>query len=158
MAPPPFFDPGTRAGVSELYASMLMIGVTLALGGIVVAAAMGSAGQANASASLGSALQEEGSGVRLSLVYAVVAPSGACPPYRGVDEGTSLTVALFDYGTEGFSPAEIGVNSTLYSGGFPTASPGAMAYYTVVLGTCAHASGLTVAAIDTRGEEVQVGT
>lgn len=132
-----------------------MIGVTLTLGGVVVAAAIGSAGQANASASLGSALQEEGSGVQVGLVYAAVASSGSCPSYQGETEGTSLTVALFDYGTGGFTPVEIAVNSTVYSGDFPAVGPGAMSLYTFVLGTCGHSSGLTIAAIDSKGEEVQ---
>lgn len=148
--------PARRRGVSELYASMLMLGVTLSLGGIVVAAAVGSFGQAEGSASMGAALQDSASGVQLSLVYAAVTPSGSCPGYRGGAEGTVLTVSLFDYGAVGFAPVEFIVNSTIYPGGYPEVPPGAMGQFVVSLGSCAHASGLTIVAADAAGDEVQV--
>lgn len=137
---------------------MLMVGVTLALGSVVVAAAMASAGQADGSASLGSYVQERAAGVQLSLAYAVVPPSGSCPTYQGGGEGTALTVSLFDYGTVPFTPEELAVNSTAYAGDFQTAAPGALAQYTLSLSSCAHPSGLTIVAVDAQGDEVQLET
>lgn len=141
--------------MSELYASMLMIGVTLALGGVVVAAALGSAGQADRSASLGASVQQQGDGVQLSLAYAAVLSSGSCPSYQGAGEGDALSVSVFDYGTAGFTPSELVVNSTTFSGGFQPVSPGALQTYTVALGSCAHAAGLTIFLADSRGDEFQ---
>ena len=137
---------------------MLMVGVTLSLGSVVVAAALGSMGQAEGSASLGAAVHESASGVQLSLVFVSVAPSGACPTQGGAEEGTSATLALFDYGSTGFAPAELMVNSTFYPGSYAPLSPGKMQEYPVLLAECAHPSGLTVLAVDAAGDEVQVGS
>jgi hypothetical protein len=137
---------------------MLMIGVTLALGGVVVAAAMGGIGQADASVAMGSSLQEAVSGMQLSLVYAAVASSGSCPTYQGVNEGTLLTVSLFDYGTASFTPSVFVVNSTIYPGNYSSMSPGMMNQYLIDLRSCAHGSGLTVVATDAGGGEVQVAS
>ena len=159
MAPPRFsFRRRRRRGVSELYASMLMVGVTLSLGGVVVAAALGSFGQAENSASIGASLQGTEAGTQVSLVYASVTPSGSCPVYRGAQEGTSLTIFLFDYGEIAFSPSEFAVNSTFYQGNFSAIGPGALGEYTLALGSCAHPSGLTMAAADSSGDEVQFGS
>ena len=146
---------GPRKGVSELYASMLMVGVTLSLGSVVLAAALGAFNQSAGAESMGTSLQESASGVQVSLVYAAVAPSGSCPAYGGAREGTSLSLALFDYGTVGFAPTELTVNSTVYQGSFPAVSPGAMRLYTITLGTCAHHSGQSIGAVDAEGDEVQ---
>ena len=137
---------------------MLMVGVTLSLGSVVVAAALGTFGQAENSASLGASLQGAASGTRISLVYAAVAPSGPCPPYRGEGEGTSLALYLFDYGEAGFSPSEFVVNSTVYAGGFSAVEPGTLGLYVIPLGSCAHPSGLTILAADAAGDEVQLGS
>lgn len=142
--------------MSELYATMLMVGVTLSLGSVVVAAAMQSFGQAQDSASLGTSLQASASGVQIGLVYVAVAPSGSCPAYQKYNEGTSMTLALFDYGATGFTPVELVVNSTIYQGSYPVMAPGTLARYGVTLGSCAHSSGLTMVAVDAQGDEVQL--
>ena len=144
--------------MSELYASILMVGVTVSLGSVLVGAAVGSIGQAQGASSLGASIQSSAYGRELSLVYIVVAPSGTCPPYRGVREGTELTLAMFDYGANGFSPAEFVVNSTVLLGTYPGLSPGTMGQYTITLGSCAHSGGQTVTAIDSEGDVVQVGS
>jgi flagellin-like protein len=150
--------PSRRRGVSELYASLLMVGVTLSLGGAVVVAASSQFGLAANSASLGASLQQSSAGVQVSLVYAAVFPSGSCPTYQGVKEGTSLTVALYNYGAADFAPAELVVNSTAYQGGYGTLALGSLGAYTITLGACAHSSGQTVLAVDSLGDEVQFGT
>ena len=141
--------------MSELYASMLMIGVTLTLGSVVVAAALGSAGQADRSAYHGASVQRQGERVQLSLAYAAVQSSGSCPAYQGANEGDALSFSVFDYGTTGFTPSELAVNSTTFSGGLQPVSPGAMQTYTVALGSCAHAAGLTIFLADSRGDAFQ---
>lgn len=157
-APRPYSRPLNRRGVSELYASMLMVGVTLSLGSVVVAAALGTFGRAESSASLGASLQGTESGTQISLVYVSVKPSSSCPAYRGVPEGTLLTVYLFDYGGTPFSPSEFAVNSTVYAGNFSAMAPGGMGQYAVTLGSCAHPWGLTIVAADAVGDGVQFGS
>jgi len=137
---------------------MLMVGVTLSLGSAVVVAAIGSFGEADSTASLGASLQESASGVQLGLVYAAVPSVGSCPVYQGANEGTSLTLALFDFGTVAFTPMEFVVNSTVYTGSYSIIIPSAMSQYVIILGTCAHASGLTIFVADAQGDEVQVGS
>jgi flagellin-like protein len=147
-----------RPGVSEILASLLMVGVTVALGGLVAAAAAGQLSSAAGSASLGASLQESSDGAQVSLVYAVAASPGSCPTYGGVQEGTSLTFALFDYGTASFGPAAVLVNSTLYSGAYAQLSAGALGVYTISLGACAHPSGQTLLMAAADGKEVQFET
>jgi hypothetical protein len=137
---------------------MLMVGVTLTLGGVVVGAAVGSVGQANGSAYLGSSMMELRSEIQVGIVYAAVASSGSCPVFQGVNEGTSLTFSLFDYGTVPFTPADFVVNSTIYAGGYATLAPGTAGQYTLSLGACTHPSGLTILAIDAQGDEFQLGS
>ncbi len=144
--------------MSELYASMLMIGVTLSLGSAVVLAATNTFGLTANSASLGTSLQLSSAGVQLGLVYAAVPASGSCPTYQGFGEGNTLQISLYNYGTVGFTPAEFVVNSTAYAGTFGTIGPGTMGLYSIILGSCAHSSGQTILAYDSRGDEVQVGT
>ena len=120
-----------------------------------MAAALGSVGQADGSASIGSSVRESAAGVQLSLPYVAVTSVGSCPAYRGANEGTALSVSIFDYGTVGFTPSEIVVNSTAYAGGFQTAGPGALETYSISLAACAHASGLTILALDAMGDEFQ---
>jgi len=152
---PLFFHHRPRRGVSELYASVLMVGVTISLGGVLVAAAMGSIGQAQSASALGASLLQSASGKELGIIYAAVASSGSCPTYRGVNEGTVMTVALFDYGSDGFTPAEFVVNSTMYAGSYHSLAPGAMGQFVLTLGSCAHSSGQTITAVDAQGDEAQ---
>lgn len=142
--------------MSELYASVLMVGVTISLGSVIVAAALGSVGQTQEASSLAASLQQSASGRELSLAYVAVAPSGACPAHGGTNEGTTITVALFDYGAAGFTPAEFVVNSTVYPGSYQPLLPGTMGQYTISLGACAHPAGQTITAVDAEGGEVQV--
>lgn len=144
--------------MSELYATVLMVGVTISLGSVLVAAALGSIGQAQGASSLGASLQRSASGKELSLTYIAVASSGSCPDYMGAAEGTQMTLALFDYGSNGFTPVEFIVNSTIHPGAYPGLSPGTMGQYTVNLGGCAHSSGQTVTVVDSEGDAVQVGS
>jgi hypothetical protein len=135
-----------------------MIGVTLSLGSVVVAAATAQFGLASGSASAGAAFAQDSAEVQLSLVYSSVQGSGPCPAYGGEQEGTTLTLALFDYGSSGFTPAGFVVNSSVYVGNFGSMDPGAMAAFTVTLDTCAHPSGQTIVAFDASGDEVQIET
>lgn len=144
-----------RRGVSELYASVLMIGVTLSVGSLVTYTAMSQSGLAAGSASLGGALQQSEAGTQLALSYVAVVPSGSCPVYRGFNEGTSLTVALYNYGTGSFTPYEFVVNSTVYQGSYSVLSPGNIATYTVTALGCLHGSGLAILALDVSGGEAQ---
>jgi len=145
-----------RRGVSELYASMLMVGVTLTLGGLVASAAMGQLELANSSASLG-ATQMAG-GVQLEMVYLVIDSSGSCPMFGGYHEGTSATLALYDYGTADFAPAEIAINGTVYAGTYGILGAGALGAYSLNLGKCVHSSGQTVIVTDSLGEEAEFGS
>lgn len=135
---------------------MLMIGVTLSLGGIVAGAAMGQFGMASGSASLGANLAQSSAGVQLGLVYGAVASSVSCPTYQGYHEGTSLTVSLYNYGATNFTPAELVDNSTVYAGGYSVLRAGSMNAYTINLGACAHSGGQTFLLVDSLGNEVQV--
>lgn len=132
-----------------------MVGVTLSVGTFVSYAALSQFGLSTGSSAVEAGLQQTTAGIQVSLVYLTVAPSGACPPYQGLNEGTSATVALYNYGTGGFSPVQFIVNSTAYAGGYATLAPGGMNTYVLSLGSCAHPSGLTVVAVDAFGNEVQ---
>jgi len=148
--------PATRRGVSELYASMLMVGVTLALGGLVASAAMGQIGLANNSASLGAA--QASASVQLEMVYLVAASTGSCPMYGGYHGGTSAALALYNYGPGAFTPAEIIVNGTVYAGTYGAVGAGALGVYSLNLGRCIHSSGQTVMVSDSAGDEAQFGS
>jgi hypothetical protein len=160
MSTPPFrpFSNQPRLGVSELYAAVLMIGVTLSIGSVVIAGAANEFGIAADSATLGASLQQATAEVQISLVYSAVPPSGSCPTYGGFGEGTSITVALFDYGTAGFDPGGFLINSTAHVGTYASVGAGTMAEYVIPLGTCAHSSGQTILAFDSAGDEVQLET
>jgi hypothetical protein len=144
--------------VSELYASMLMIGVTLSVGSIVVFSAVSQFGLAANAESLGASLQNSASGVEVTLVYAAVTSSSACQNYQGSDEGTSLAVSLYNFGASDFRPTELVVNDSVFVGDYATLQPGSMSVYTVTLGSCAHSSGQTILALDALGDEVQFGS
>jgi len=157
VAPSPLFSrhPGLR-GISELYAAMLMIGVTLSLGSFVTFAALGQFGLAASSASLGANLDQSSAQTQLGLVYAAVASSTSCPSFGGVHEGVSLTLALYNYGTTSFTPSELLVNATSYFGSYASTSPGSLGLYTLTLASCAHSSGQSVVAADSAGDVLQV--
>ena len=160
MALPPFFlaRPPRKRGVSELFAAVLMIGVTLSLGGLVAAGAAGQLSLGAESASLGASALQTSAGTQLSLVYAAVPPSSSCPVHGGVQEGTSLVVALYDYGSAPFGPTGFAVNSTVHTGSFGTVAVGGLARFVIPLGACAHQPGQTVVAFDAAGDEVQFET
>ncbi len=144
--------------MSELYASVLMIGVTLSLGGVVAAAALNQFGLANGSASQDAGARQSAAGVDLALVYAAVSPSAACPTYSGYQEGTTLTISIYNYGAGPFTPSELAVNSSVYAGAYATLGAGALGTYAIPLGTCAHPSGQTVLVLDVAGEGTQAGS
>jgi flagellin-like protein len=159
--PPLFsFARRPRRGVSELYASLLMMGITIAMGGVVTGMAMTQYGLAAGAAGTASSVKEQASGAQLSFVTASVSGTGACPA-RGGPQGTTLAVTVFDYGTTAFAASEIVVNGTAYFGLLPVVQPGGLATYQVALapsGTCARASGQTVMVADPLGEETQFET
>jgi hypothetical protein len=151
-----------RSGVSELYAAIMMVGVTLAFGSFVASAAINQFNLSTYSGSLAAQVQEASAGKQISFVYFVIAPgSGSCTgTYRGVTEGENATLALFNYGSVGMNPTEIFVNGTLlYSGaGFGDIAPANMTTFSLTLDSCAHASGQTILLVDAYGDEVQFAT
>ena len=159
MGPSPRFF-SRRTGVSELFASLLMVGVTLSLGGVVTAAAVSQYGMQASSAAVSGSLEQTSAGKLVSLVYSQVAPgSGGCTrTYYGATEGETVTLELFDFGPSAFSPSVIFVNSTLFASNYPTLLPGGMAAYTLTLPDCAHAAGQTILLGDAKGDEVEFET
>jgi len=148
-----------RRAVSELLATLMMMGVTLSAGGYVAAAALNQFNLAQNSESLAVAVQEAAAGKLVSLIYTSVTPSQACPIYGGFHEGMVLTLALYDYGTTSYSPAEVFVNGTLYSGGgYGVVPSDSEATFTLTLSSCVHPSGQTIFLVDSYGDEVQIAT
>ncbi|MBI3858812.1 MAG: hypothetical protein HY296_01015 [Thaumarchaeota archaeon] len=150
-----------RMGVSELYASLLMLGATLSLGSFITAAAVGQFGLATSSSAASSLVEQRSSGKLMAFVYATTATPGPCPQYAGSPEGSTLVFAVFDYGSSAFTPMIISVNGTIYTGAFPSAQPGGLATYQVTLtpaGTCVHTSGQTVMLSDPSGDEFEFET
>jgi hypothetical protein len=137
---------------------MLMVGVTLAMGSAVVVAAVGQFSTQANSASVGANLQRSSVEIRVSLVYALVAPSAGCPLDDGAQEGTTLMLSLYNYGSAPFAPAGVGVNSTFYQSTFPVLDAGTMGTYSIPLGACAHPVGQTILLFDSQGDEVQIET
>ena len=148
-----------RTGVSELYASLLMLGVTLSFGSVVASMAMGQLNQGTTSASLGTSLTAQSVGRQVALIYVTSASPGSCPAYEGAQEGTVLTVTLLDYGSQPFTPDQILVNgTTYYSNSYQALTPGIPRSYSVTLapaGSCAHPGGQNLMLTDTGGDEVQ---
>ena len=161
-----------RRGVSELYSSILMVGVTLVFGGIVTSAAIGQFNGSTTAGALGVQEQEASAGKQVSMVYGTVVPgSGGCTStYKGPDgkpyaEGRTYLLALYDYGDTSFSPYEVFDNGTLLAvGGYSTitaaAGGGAPApvQNALALPSCAHPGGQTFLLIDSAGDEVALGT
>jgi hypothetical protein len=162
----------TRSGVSELYSSILMVGVTLAFGSVVTSAAIAQFNGSTGGGALEVKAQEATAGKQVSLVYGtVVAGSGGCTAaYRGPDgraytEGRTYVLVLYDFGSVPFTPYEVFDNSTLLSvGGYATiaAQTGGQASTpvadTLALDACAHPAGQSFLLIDAAGDEVAVGT
>ena len=147
-----------RRGVSELYAAMLMIGVTIMVGTVVVLSASNQFGLVANAASVGASLQSSSSGVQVGLVYAEVVSSRSCPSYQGTIEGTTLSVSLYNFGSTSFIPSLVAVNGTAYAGGFSPLVPQNIGVYTIGLGSCAHSGGQTIVAVDALGDELQFGS
>lgn len=151
-------------GVSELYASLLMIGVTLSFGSVVTVAAVNQFSQSGNTGSLAATVQQASEGKAVAFVYFAVASGSGSPAcsstYQGVTEGKSSTLALYNYGTAGMNPTEVFVNGTLvYSGtGFGNIPPGALTTLGISLTSCAHQVGQTILLVDSHGDEVQFGT
>ena len=145
-----------KTAVSELYASMLMIGVTLATGGLVASAAIGQFGLADSSAPVGAGVLQSSADAKIALIYLVATPSGSCPVFGGYREGTSLTLEVYNYGAATFDPALVAVNSTVLSGPFSPIPSGTLGTLTLFLGGCAHPSGQTILVEDIQGDAVQL--
>ena len=135
-----------------------MIGVTLSVGSAVVSSAMSQFGAIAFDDSVGASLQRSSLGTQVGLVYAVVASSGGCPAYQGNNEGTGLSVALYNFGSSSFRPALFVVNSTAFAGTYAALGPRAMSVYAIGLGFCAHSGGQTVIAVDNQGDELLFGS
>ena len=155
MSPSHDFGPRTRGGISELYASVLMVGVTLAVGSLVASSALGQLVMANDAASLSSMSQEASAGIQLGLVYLVAASSGSCPPYGGYHEGTAIEIAIYNYGKTPFKPAQMILNGTVFAGPYAPLAPGSLWTYALTMTTCTHSSGQTVLVQNSAGEGVQ---
>jgi FlaG/FlaF family flagellin (archaellin) len=145
-----------RRAVSELLATMMMIGVTLSVGGYITMAAINQFNLAENAASLAALVQQQSAGKLVSLVYSTVTPSGTCPAYGGHSEGT-LTLELYNYGTTTFAPSEAFDNGTLYAGTGSIAA-GSMGAFAFASPPCVHASGQTILLVDSYGNEIQFGT
>jgi flagellin-like protein len=168
MSPVPFFQSrrgvGTlnrRRGVSELYASLLMLGVTVSLGSVATGLITNQFSLTATAVGAGASLGESAAGVQLSFVYATVAPSARCPANGIAPEGNVLAFTVFNYGSTRFTPVVIAVNGSLYSPPFPTVEPGGMATFRLALttpGTCAHSWGQTVLMADSTGDDFQLET
>jgi hypothetical protein len=137
---------------------MLMIGVTLSVGGIVTSSAINQFGLSVNADSTGASIQNSSFGIQVALVYAAVTPSTSCPIYQGSAEGTTMAVALYNFGTSDFSVAGLFVNASVSAGTFGTLTPGGMSVYNLTLGSCSHSSGQTFVALDYLGDVVQVGS
>ena len=135
---------------------MMMIGVTLSLGGYVTFAAINQFSLAQTAASLAALVQEQSAGKLISLVYSTVAPSGTCPVYAGYNEGT-LTLELYNYGSVAFTPSEAFDNGTLASGSGNIAA-NSVGAFTFTSPPCVHAPGQTILLVDSYGNEIQTGT
>jgi hypothetical protein len=148
--------------VSELYASLLMLGVTISLGSVATGLMTNQFGLTTSTAAAGAAGDENSAGIQLSFVFAVTSSPAGCTTYRGVPGGTVLDVTVFDYGSSGFQPTTIVVNGTIYySSAYPTVLPGGMATYRLPFspaGTCAHSWGQTVLMTDAGGDIFQFET
>jgi hypothetical protein len=132
-----------------------MVGVTLTVGGLVASSALEQFAMANDSASLGAMTQEASVTFHVGLVYLVAASSGSCPVYGGHHEGTTVEVAIYNYGGAPFAPAEMILNGTVYAGDYAPLAPGMLGTYTLKTTTCSHSSGQTVTVADLAGDEVQ---
>jgi len=151
-----------RAGVSELYASLLMLGVTISLGSVVTGLVANQFNLTATTAAAGAAGDENSAGIQLSYVFAVTSSTEGCPTYGGVPGGTVLEVTIYDYGSTGFTPTTVVVNGTVYySQAFPTVPAGGMTTYRLALapgGTCAHPWGQTMLMADGGGNVFQFET
>jgi len=149
-----------RRGVSELYASLLMLGVTLSFGTVVAGLALSQFGVSSSSAAAGASQQAHRYGTQVSFLYATVSQPGSCPVYRGAPEGSTVAFEVYDYGSQPYTPAEASVNRTLYFTTLGTVSGGAMGSFTLPLhpGTCTHQTGLAVMLEDSNGDEVEFVT
>ncbi len=150
-----------RTGVSELYATMLMIGATLLFGSLVVEAALSQSSASSYSSYLAASAQQGSSGKLVTLVYSSVFPgSGSCiQTYKGITEGTAFTLALYNYGITSFTPTAVYINGTLYSGsGYAAIIASGLTVYSFTAPTCVHASGQTFTLVDAGGSEVSIGT
>jgi len=156
MSPSLRLGSSRRGGISELYASVLMVGVTLAIGGIVVSSALGQFALANDSASLSALTQDASDRTQIGMVYVAVSPSVSCPLFGGYHEGTTVRIAVYNYGESPFTPAEIILNESLYAGSYAPLGPGSLGTYTLMVTKCAHASGQTVIVADSAGDEVEI--
>jgi len=152
------FGAAQRGGISELYASVLMVGVTLTVGGLVASSALGQFAMSNDSASMSAMTQGASSGIQVALVYFTAAPSGSCPVYEGYHEGTFAEIAIYNYGGAPFIPAEMVINGTIYAGDYAPLAPGTLGIYALNTTTCSHPSGQTAIVADSAGNVVQFET
>ncbi len=150
-----------RNGVSELLTTLILVAITLSFGAYIAQIAISQDAQQQAAAQ-GAASQEQAAANRLlSLVYATVTPgSGGCiTTYSGATEGTSLNVAIYDYGSTPFDTAYVFVNGTVYGGsGYGTIEANSLAQFTLTMSSCIHQTGQTILLVDVNGGELQIQT
>lgn len=139
-----------------------MIAVTVAFGSYISYAAITQFNQAGNAAGNAAANQQQASSELLSFVYtSVVQGSGGCSTsYQGVTEGTSLTLAFYNYGTTPFNTGVTYINGTAYSGiGVSQIPAGTYISWTLTMGSCVHSTGQSIVLTDpTTGAEVTVQT
>ena len=151
--------------MSELYASVLMIGVTLSFGSVVTGLAVAQLQASTNGDSQAAFAQQSSVGEQVALVYGTLAQgSGGCTStYVGADggtytEGKSYTLTLFDYGSVPFELSEVFDNGTLLAaGGYTPIGPSPVAN-AISLVSCGHPWGQTFLLVDGSGGEVTVET
>ena len=132
-----------------------MVGVTLAVGGLVASSALGQLAMANDASSLSAMAQEASVRTQLGVVYILAESSWSCPLYGGQHEGTTLEIAIYNYGGTAFKPAQMIINGTLFAGDYTPLAPGSLRTYALVGTTCSHSSGQTLIVENSAGDEVQ---
>ncbi|MDG6918612.1 MAG: hypothetical protein JRN62_04150 [Nitrososphaerota archaeon] len=150
-----------RYAISELFAALMIVAITLSFGSVVTYSAMNYFGLADSAAQQSANTQQQAASKLISLVYANVVPgSGGCvASYGGVEEGTILDLGFYNYGSAQFNTAVVYLNDTFYSGyGFSPLAPGNFTTWQLTTVSCMHSSGQTLLISDSSGAEVQIET
>ncbi|MDG6933109.1 MAG: hypothetical protein JRN68_00250 [Nitrososphaerota archaeon] len=150
-----------RHAISELFAALMLVAITLSFGSFVTYSAINYYGLSDLAAQQAANSQQQAASKLISIVYANVVPgSGGCvTSYNGVVEGTILDLGFYNYGSAQFNTAVVYLNDTFYSGyGFSPLAPGNFTTWQLSTLSCIHASGQTLLISDSSGSEVQLET